>query len=113
MLDAGAGIGSLIVALADRCCVDKSSMVTKIDADAFEIDPQLATELGATLSSCREHCAASSVKFSGNVIRQDFIEYVSNAIVANGLVQPEPLERYDIAILNHPVAGYTVNDLLV
>jgi adenine-specific DNA-methyltransferase len=77
LLDAGAGIGSLLHAAASRMLIDR--------IDAWEIDPDLLGSLSTTLASC-------GVPF--DVHHSDFILDVG-ALIASGI-------KFDRVILNPP-----------
>jgi len=95
VLDAGAGVGSLLAALSAEAC-RRDVRPTSIEATAFEVDARLAAHLRSTLSECRNECAKSGVRFAGEVLATDFIASAVDAMTTG--------ERpaFTHAILNPP-----------
>ena len=66
---------------------------------AYEIDSTLIEYLKDTLSQCNSLCEASGIKFSADLIEQDFIDagvkQVKQELYA-------PISRFNCAILNPP-----------
>jgi adenine-specific DNA-methyltransferase len=100
LLDAGAGMGSLLAAYVDEAC-STSSPVRRLSLTAVEIDPLLARRLRATLDACGERCRETSRELSATLIESDFIDYACDLAKRHGIAA---LERFDAAILNPPYA---------
>ena len=99
ILDAGAGIGSLTAAFVMRI-LGQSILPESIEVAAFEIDPFVRSYLEATLNLCRTHCRESGVRFSAEIISEDFILHTRHQF-ENGLFETTP-RLYTHAILNPP-----------
>jgi adenine-specific DNA-methyltransferase len=99
LLDPGAGIGSLTVAVVDRILrMDKRP--SALHVDAYEIDAGLAGHLDDTLENCAKKLGAIGVYFSHVVHRADFIATAS-ALLQDDLFA-SARQPYDAAILNPP-----------
>ena len=70
LLDAGAGIGSLCAAFAERASYECAS---SLKCEAWEIDPRLHVALAETLSACGESMATHGTRFSRVILPNDFI----------------------------------------
>jgi adenine-specific DNA-methyltransferase len=73
VLDAGAGVGSLLAAFTAEA-LDRSRLPRTIHATAFELDPDLAAELRRTARDCRAQCARSDVGLTHDIVAADFIQ---------------------------------------
>jgi adenine-specific DNA-methyltransferase len=93
LLDAGAGIGSLCGAFAERAAVDGAASV---QCEAWEIDPKLHEPLASTLSWCAEQLALSGCAFDGRIQSDDFILAFADLFGAVKMAEPTH------AILNPP-----------
>jgi adenine-specific DNA-methyltransferase len=102
LLDAGAGMGSLLAACVDRLC-QSASPVRQLAITAVEIDSLLAGRLRCTLDACSRRCRDTSRELSATLIESDFIDYAWNLAKRHAGVAGE-LERFDAAILNPPYA---------
>jgi adenine-specific DNA-methyltransferase len=99
LLDAGAGIGSLSVALARRICAQKRKP-RDIEIVAYEVDPSLTPRLRANLDKCGRQCASSGIQFSAVVHNQDFIE-AAVPLVRDDMFTSS-FQRFNAAIVNPP-----------
>ena len=70
LLDAGAGIGSLTAAFAERAAGEKAS---SLDCEAWELDPKLHEPLAVTLEACGEMMKEDGGGFDSVVQSEDFI----------------------------------------
>lgn len=103
LLDAGAGMGSLLAAFVDEMC-NHTPHVRQLAVTAVEIDPLLAQRLRSTLHACEERCRRVSRGFSSSLIEADFIDYAFGLAMQHGPVERLALERFDAVILNPPYA---------
>lgn len=99
LLDAGAGVGSLTAAFVEEAC-RREVAPKSISVTAFELDPILAGALRENLERCARHCGDQGIRFSSQVVEQDFIEYVAEA--ATNLFGTKSLGRFNCAIQNPP-----------
>jgi len=75
LLDAGAGVGSLISAFVDEACA-RPSPPRSIHTTAFELDSSLVPALNTVLDTCTSYCEERGVRFTHEVVQGDFIEHV-------------------------------------
>lgn len=99
VLDAGAGIGSLVAGFVARMATGPRRP-TKISATLYEIDSTLAQALERAMADCAEVCAANSVVFEYEVLREDFLEAATAALALP--LGGKPRIDFDCAILNPP-----------
>jgi len=92
LLEAGAGVGSLLAAFVAAACRWQPRPAS-IAAVAYEIDDALAARLRDTFDRCDGACKDAGVALRGEVRRADFIAD-SAELIAN--------ERFDCTILNPP-----------
>lgn len=99
LLDAGAGVGSLVAAwvgnVGARQCRPQEIAVT-----AYEIDQALAAQLRISMQACAAHCEALGIRFRADIREEDFIA-AAVAATRGDLFATIP-ERFDCAILNPP-----------
>jgi len=99
LLDAGAGVGSLlsaaVVALSSREQPPKIIHVT-----AYELEPLMIAYLRDTLQLCAELCDRMGIAFSSEIIAADFIAHTVD-VLTNPLFEQAHAE-YTCAILNPP-----------
>lgn len=93
ILDAGAGIGSLSIALFERIL---ESDTKAIEWTGYEIDSTMVDYLKEFISAYEKHFLDKKIDFKGNIIQKDFIE----SGIKDILFHTGP--RYDIAVLNPP-----------
>jgi adenine-specific DNA-methyltransferase len=96
LLDAGAGIGALTAAFVTEA-LSRPKPPTSIAVTAFEVDPDMAELLRATLQDCAVVCAARNVTFSADIVEDDYIIRSAEPLLAL-------IRRYNCAILNPPYA---------
>lgn len=99
LLDAGAGVGALSIALIKRICTQKVKP-QEIEIDAYEADSSLTLQLRANLDKCGHACATAGIKFTATVHNQDFIASAVPLVRDDMFVAP--LRRFNIAIVNPP-----------
>ncbi|MBA3285212.1 MAG: N-6 DNA methylase [Nitrosopumilus sp.] len=90
ILDPGAGIGSLAIALLDR--IKTKNSTTDISLTAYEIDQNLIVYLKQNLKTIRRSFEAENINLNANIADKDFI--LEGNIINN--------EKYTHAILNPP-----------
>ena len=99
LLDAGAGIGSLVAAAVSEACV-RPSPPARIETVAYELDGALVPYLKRTLAECEASCRKRGIAFSSEVVAADFIEAAVERI-EGGLFTPKQA-GFTHAILNPP-----------
>lgn len=100
ILDAGAGVGSLVAALIDVLCHRKVKPES-IRVTAYEIDELMISYLSKVLLLCQIACEHANIVFSGEIIQQDFIEQGS-ALLEENLFSSAASPHFTCAILNPP-----------
>lgn len=100
LLEAGAGVGTLLAATVAGAC-ERAEPPRTIEAAAFEIDPILIRYLKETLVGCELACRGSGVRFRGEVTGGDFIE-AGVELLDGGLFGPKHRHSFTHAILNPP-----------
>ncbi|MBI4703357.1 MAG: Eco57I restriction-modification methylase domain-containing protein [Deltaproteobacteria bacterium] len=100
VLDAGAGVGSLLAAFAAEGC-SRPAPPRSMEAVCYEVDPLLAGYLRETLGLCRESCGRAGVRFDGDILDADFIASAVESL-DGGLFGPKASRPYTHAILNPP-----------
>jgi adenine-specific DNA-methyltransferase len=73
LLDAGAGVGSLLAAFVAKLCKQKKHP-SKLRIVAYEIDSILINYLNQTLELCAAECQNSNIILNYEIREQDFIE---------------------------------------
>ncbi|NHZ38657.1 Eco57I restriction-modification methylase domain-containing protein [Massilia aquatica] len=81
LLDAGAGIGSLTVALAKRAAAEHAS---SLECTAWEIDDLLHEQLSTTLDACGDLMRATGAQYSSTIKSTDFILSFSDELTSRG-----------------------------
>ena len=99
ILDPGAGVGALSVALVSKL-LGRARRPRSIQLVAYELDQSLASGLQNTIALCREECDAQGVRFTGEVRERDFI--VDATRFVTGDMEAPALPSFDCAILNPP-----------
>jgi adenine-specific DNA-methyltransferase len=99
VLDAGAGVGSLLAAFTSEA-LNRTRSPRSIRATAFELDPHLAIHLRRSASDCRRHSARSGVTLSPDIVERDFIQCAVEHLV-NG-DSAHHLGSFTHALLNPP-----------
>lgn len=100
LLDAGAGIGSLLAAVVQRICLLKKRP-RKMGVVAYEIDSQLLPWLESTLKHCRDACEFADVSFEYEICNRDFIEDVAKSITPD-LWNSRLCNSFSHVVLNPP-----------
>ncbi|WP_311774782.1 N-6 DNA methylase [Nostoc sp. 2RC] len=99
LLDAGAGIGSLLAAFVNKVCQQKQTSSLRIVA--YEIDPFLIGYLSQTLKLCERECQRVNISFNYEIREIDFIKDTAKRLEVNLLNNTHPAE-FTHAILNPP-----------
>ncbi|MEH2376486.1 MAG: BsuBI/PstI family type II restriction endonuclease [Nostoc sp.] len=73
LLDAGAGIGSLLAAFVAKVC-QQEKQTSSLRVVAYEIDPFLIGYLHQTLKLCERECENVGISFNYEIRETDFIE---------------------------------------
>lgn len=94
LLDAGAGMGALTAAFVTDA-LSRDAKPASIAVTCYEVDDQLATILDDTLAACAERCAAEGVKFTSEVIRDDYVLHSAEPLLHQN-------RTFNCAILNPP-----------
>lgn len=100
ILDAGAGVGSLFAAAVAELCA-RGQRPRHIRVTAYEVDAKLAEYLPDTFQLCRSTCAAVGVKFTGELVKADFITSAVE-LLGDGLFTERASPGFTCAILNPP-----------
>ncbi len=103
VLDAGAGVGTLTAALVDEL-LGRERRPDHVSVSAYEADPSLLPYLKQVVCACGTRCELERVRFSGEVLGEDFVEAAVAALGGSMFGPPEGIEGYDLAILNPPYA---------
>lgn len=106
LLDAGAGVGSLLSAAVAELC-SRIEPPRSISVTAYEIDATLTTYLSTTLNLCAQACAVAGIDFHSEIRTTDFVEEVSSHL-ATPLFSTD-LAQYTCAILNPPYRKIRTN----
>ncbi|MHC5742081.1 MAG: Eco57I restriction-modification methylase domain-containing protein [Nostoc sp.] len=114
LLDAGAGVGSLLAAFVAKLC-HSQKRPANLDIVAYEIDPFLIGYLHQTLKLCDIECQVVGISLNYEIRNTDFIEDAVRLLVPSLFDNPEKC-RFTHAILNPPYlkinAHSKVRDLL-
>ncbi|MDF5708455.1 MAG: Eco57I restriction-modification methylase domain-containing protein [Nostoc sp. S4] len=100
LLDAGAGIGSLLAAFVTKVCQHQEHISTLRVVD-YEIDPFLIRYLHQTLKLCEKECQRLNISFNYEIRETDFIEDTVKQLEIGLLNSTNPGE-FTHAILNPP-----------
>ncbi|WP_438039889.1 Eco57I restriction-modification methylase domain-containing protein [Sorangium sp. So ce128] len=100
VLDAGAGVGSLLAAFTAEACA-RRVRPSAIRATGFEIDPRLAAYLRRTARECRDECAGAGIDFTARIVEADFIRSAVERL-DGGRSRPSMPRSFTHAILNPP-----------
>ncbi|MEH2067822.1 MAG: BsuBI/PstI family type II restriction endonuclease [Nostoc sp.] len=99
LLDAGAGIGSLLAAFVTKVC--QHQHISTLRVVAYEIDPFLIRYLHQTLKLCEKECQRLNISFNYEIRETDFIEDTVKQLEI-GLLNSTNPEKFTHAILNPP-----------
>lgn len=100
LLDAGAGIGSLLAAVVYELCQRKKKP-RSLHITAYEIDIFLIEYLKQTLEWCSIECQSAGIYFGYEIRQLDFIQNAADMLQPNLFTQPLKLE-FTNAIINPP-----------
>jgi len=113
LLDAGAGIGSLLAAFVVQVCQHQKS-TSSLRVVAYEIDPFLIRYLHQTLELCEKECQRVGISFSYEIRETDFIEDAVRLLQIGLLNSAMPTAvnyatEFTHAILNPPYLKINAN----
>ncbi|MDF5707688.1 MAG: BsuBI/PstI family type II restriction endonuclease [Nostoc sp. S4] len=100
LLDAGAGVGSLLAAFVANLC-QRKRRPANLDIVAYEIDPFLITYLHQTLKLCARECQIAGISLNYQIRDTDFIEDAVRLLQPSLFDNPDNC-RFTHAILNPP-----------
>ncbi|WP_335181624.1 BsuBI/PstI family type II restriction endonuclease [Nostoc sp.] len=100
LLDAGAGVGSLLAAFVANLC-QRKRRPANLDIVAYEIDPFLIVYLHQTLKLCARECQIAGIYFNYEIRDRDFIEDAVRLLGLSLFDNPDNC-RFTHAILNPP-----------
>lgn len=100
ILDPGAGAGALFTACVAELA-NRENPPTRIEVDAFEIDPELSTLIDGAFHACHEECRANEIEFGGRLHVEDYLEAAVDAL-SRGLLSQDEARQFDCAVLNPP-----------
>ena len=100
ILDAGAGIGSLSLALVSQI-LEWDDKPTTINLTAYEVDCYLIPRLTETLECCRMICMRHHISLVYQVFNEDFL-LAATDILGNSFFLSDRIKSFDLVILNPP-----------
>lgn len=107
LLDAGAGIGSLLAAFVAKVC-QQPQHTSSLHVVAYEIDPFLIGYLHQTLELCNKECQRVDISFNYEIRETDFIEDAVKLLQV-GLLNSANATEFTHAILNPPYLKINAN----
>jgi adenine-specific DNA-methyltransferase len=107
LLDAGAGIGSLLAAFVAKVC-QHPQHTSSLRVVAYEIDPFLIGYLHQTLELCNKECQRVDISFNYEIRETDFIEDTVK-LLEIGLLNSANATEFTHAILNPPYLKINAN----
>ncbi|MEH2261558.1 BsuBI/PstI family type II restriction endonuclease [Nostoc sp.] len=107
LLDAGAGIGSLLAAFVAKVC-QQPQHTSSLRVVAYEIDPFLIGYLHQTLELCNKECQRVDISFNYEIRETDFIEDTVKLLQV-GLLNSANTTEFTHAILNPPYLKINAN----
>ncbi|MEH2164966.1 MAG: BsuBI/PstI family type II restriction endonuclease [Nostoc sp.] len=107
LLDAGAGIGSLLAAFVAKLC-QQPQYTSSLRVVAYEIDPFLIRYLHQTLELCNKECQRTGISFNYEIRETDFIEDAVR-LLRVGLLNSANATEFTHAILNPPYLKINAN----
>jgi adenine-specific DNA-methyltransferase len=96
LLDAGAGVGSLLAAFVANLC-QRKRRPANLDIVAYEIDPFLIAYLHQTLKLCARECQIAGISLNYEIRDRDFIED------AVRVLQPSFFDNFDNCKFTHAI----------
>ncbi|WP_244919292.1 BsuBI/PstI family type II restriction endonuclease [Nostoc commune] len=96
LLDAGAGVGSLLAAFVANLC-QRKRRPANLDIVAYEIDPFLIAYLHQTLKLCARECQIAGISLNYEIRNRDFIED------AVRVLQPSFFDKFDNCKFTHAI----------
>ena len=108
LLDPGAGVGSLTAAIVTRLVAEDPTR--SLEAVTYEVDPQLAADLQATLDDCAAEAAAAGMVASFQAHVQDYVEAALEVLDSGSLFTAGSSEEgdepggdgFDLVVMNPP-----------
>ncbi|AVH64943.1 BsuBI/PstI family type II restriction endonuclease [Nostoc sp. 'Peltigera membranacea cyanobiont' N6] len=107
LLDAGAGIGSLLAAFVAKVC-QQPQHTSSLRVVAYEIDPFLIGYLHQTLELCNKECQRVDISFNYEIRETNFIEDAVKLLQV-GLLNSVNATEFTHAILNPPYLKINAN----
>jgi adenine-specific DNA-methyltransferase len=99
VLDPGAGVGMLTVALVARIFQERPDLAVTVAA--VELDESLHLPLREALADCQQVASAIGIHFDYEIVEADFISWgIDHA--TGSLDVPLPERRFDVVIQNPP-----------
>ncbi|WP_293297360.1 MULTISPECIES: Eco57I restriction-modification methylase domain-containing protein [unclassified Microcoleus] len=102
LLDAGAGIGSLLAAVVCELC-QRPNKPRSLHVTAYEIDIILIDYLKQTLELCRSECQRLGIYFTSEIRQMDFIQDSADMLQPSLFTQ-QVKQEFTNAIINPPYA---------
>ncbi|MFV9503743.1 MAG: BsuBI/PstI family type II restriction endonuclease [Oscillochloridaceae bacterium umkhey_bin13] len=99
LLDAGAGVGSLLGA-AVEALLAAPEPPRQIAVTAYELDTELHSYVQQALQLCQDACTTQGIAFQATLIKGDFIDHAVGQLRTPLFATNQP--TYDAAILNPP-----------
>ena len=111
ILDPGAGIGILSVAVIEK--LKNSGKVKKIKLVCYENDAQVLPYLSLLLKETKKHLR-NKISFEHSIIEEDFVESKAHMLTTNLINHPDStLSLFDIIISNPPYFKLNKKDLQI
>ena len=85
LLDAGAGIGSLIAAFTEEFC-GRTLKPCSIEITAYELESMLFDELNLTVAECRKSASEVGISFGSEILKEDFVK-ASGVMLSSSLLE--------------------------
>jgi adenine-specific DNA-methyltransferase len=99
LVDPGAGVGVLTAACVAASC-SGAVRPADIHATTYELDERLVPALSSVLEQTRLFAADFGVRFTYEVLSEDFIQSAVDTLTGNFVI--DSWQRFDVAILNPP-----------
>lgn len=100
LLDAGAGIGSLIAAFTEKFC-GRFPKPSSIEITAYELESVLFDELEHTITECQKAASAVGVRLDAEILKEDFIK-AAGAMLSSSLLEKAAKKSFTHVIMNPP-----------
>jgi adenine-specific DNA-methyltransferase len=100
LLDAGAGIGSLIAAFTEEFC-GRTFKSCSIEVTAYELESILFDELNLTVAECRKSASAAGINFGAEILKEDFVK-AAGSMLSSSLLEKTAKKSFTHVIMNPP-----------